>query len=153
MRMMMRLRNYLVTHKKRDPRTDAAQNENITLPLHYSKLLSSQFNFDEVRANAILNLTKKTYFESKKILSNSKGTSFESKTILSNTNGTYLECNTILSHSKGTSFELKTILSNKRELRPFRSSISKLRTGLVGSASWGCSLFSSFIVSICLSVR
>ena len=31
----MRLRNYLVTHKKRDPRTDAVQNENITHPLHY----------------------------------------------------------------------------------------------------------------------
>ena len=31
----MRLRNYLVTHKKRDPRTDAVQNKNITNPLHY----------------------------------------------------------------------------------------------------------------------
>ena len=31
----MRVRNYLVTHKKCDPQTDAVQNENITHPLHY----------------------------------------------------------------------------------------------------------------------
>ena len=115
---MMRVRNYLVTHKKCDPQTDAVQNENITHPLHYITVyyFTAISIFDEVGVNAILNLTKETYFES--------------KTILSNTNGTYFKSNTILSNSKGTSFESKTILSNKRELRPFRSSISKLRTGL-----------------------